>query len=663
MLRFISLSVENFGPFKGLQTMKFSENNGVTIIWGNNGRGKTTLLNVFRYALFGSIKARTGDVKEKSAYCNKESIEEGIYGFKVTLRMTSDDNFYDLTRQYVPRTGISVPRTEDDYEESVFLKENGAILSPDHRDHVLNKIMPSEVARFFLFDGELLQEYEDLLMDDSRTGAEIKKAIEKILGLPILTNAASDILGILNDLKSEVIQAAQKDQKTQAIATKLATNTEKQDKLQEDYDRLRRELEAETVNDFKTVDQLKQTEHIRHLLSQEKIIDNEILLMIKQKEDYQTLLKSQISLSWGSLLENCVRSVISSIRSRRDELSELKDRELASSFLYDELVKSVSNEQCSVCEQDIDNNVLTRLQEKIAQYKDDNFGMTAMQKLELKSLDERLKVLESVDYPDQTDLISETEKKIRNITVKLNDASAKLSNVKDEISKYGEIKGVEELADRHIQSQQLIKNYRDGIDKTKKELEEVRDSINRMDEILRSSSTDLSLQKATRKVDEATLIQNVFQKGIGIYRDKLKKDVERDATDIFVRISSEKDYSGLEINDNYGLSVIRNTGDKVPFRSAGYEHIVALSLIGALHKNAPLRGPIIMDSPFGRLDPDHKRNTTEALPTLSDQVVLLLYRSEINEQDTRQILGNKLLKEYQLTRRSSFNTQIELIGG
>lgn len=47
MLRFTSLTIENFGPFKGDQTIDFTNDNGVTIIWGNNGRGKTTLLNIF----------------------------------------------------------------------------------------------------------------------------------------------------------------------------------------------------------------------------------------------------------------------------------------------------------------------------------------------------------------------------------------------------------------------------------------------------------------------------------------------------------------------------------------------------------------------------------------------------------------------------------------
>ena len=99
-------------------------------------------------------------------------------------------------------------------------------------------------------------------------------------------------------------------------------------------------------------------------------------------------------------------------------------------------------------------------------------------------------------------------------------------------------------------------------------------------------------------------------------------------------------------------------GIKVPNRSAGFEHVVALSLIGALHKNAPLQGPVIMDSPFGRLGIKHKENVTVNLPALSGQVILLVYDGEIDPAKSRELLGGNLLKEYRLERVSSFHKRI-----
>lgn len=63
MLHFDKLILNNFGPYKGRQVIDFTLESGVTIFWGNNGRGKTTLLNAFRYALFGVIQRRNGQLK------------------------------------------------------------------------------------------------------------------------------------------------------------------------------------------------------------------------------------------------------------------------------------------------------------------------------------------------------------------------------------------------------------------------------------------------------------------------------------------------------------------------------------------------------------------------------------------------------------------------
>ena len=204
-----------------------------------------------------------------------------------------------------------------------------------------------------------------------------------------------------------------------------------------------------------------------------------------------------------------------------------------------------------------------------------------------------------------------------------------------------------------------IENLKEGIQLTKNKIKEIESALSTLETKLNRVSTDIDLLRAGKKVSVCEQIHNIFEQGIAAYRDKLKADVERDATELFVGISNDPDYVRLKINDNYGLSMVHVSGELVPLRSAGFEHVVALSLIGALHKNAPLRGPIIMDSPFGRLDPDHKRNITKSLPNMSEQIVLLAYTHEIDEQQAREMLADTLRKEYRLTRYSSFHTEIE----
>ena len=79
--------------------------------------------------------------------------------------------------------------------------------------------------------------------------------------------------------------------------------------------------------------------------------------------------------------------------------------------------------------------------------------------------------------------------------------------------------------------------------------------------------------------------------------------VEADATELFLQLTTEPEYTGLRINESYGLTILHQDGSEIPVRSAGAEHVVALSLVGALQRNAPLQGPIFIDSPFGGSTP------------------------------------------------------------
>src|SRR5207245_5475016 len=57
----------------------------------------------------------------------------------------------------------------------------------------INRLLPKTISRFFLFDGELLNEYETLLADSGTQASTIKESIEHILGVPSLLNGIADL--------------------------------------------------------------------------------------------------------------------------------------------------------------------------------------------------------------------------------------------------------------------------------------------------------------------------------------------------------------------------------------------------------------------------------------------------------------------------------------
>ena len=56
-MRFLKFAIENFGPYLDREELDFTDRNGVTIIWADNGRGKTTIMKAFNFLFFGNIES------------------------------------------------------------------------------------------------------------------------------------------------------------------------------------------------------------------------------------------------------------------------------------------------------------------------------------------------------------------------------------------------------------------------------------------------------------------------------------------------------------------------------------------------------------------------------------------------------------------------------
>lgn len=664
MLQFTGLVIENFGPFKGTQTVDFVDADGVTIIWGNNGRGKTTLLNIIRYALFGKYQNRRGADVDLPSLANLEGKKDGKYDFKVVLKMLNDGIRYELTRQYVVRRGIVNPQRNDDYEEHVFLKKEGAILSPDQREHELNLIMPSEVSRFFLFDGELLQEYEELLMEGTQTGATIKESIEQILGVPVLTNGAIDTSSALEEYRKEKNKTAQSNAQTQKIAAQMSTLEAEKLEHTAEHKRLKGELTTELDTKAKLENEAQQSEHVSSLI---KSLDD-LEATIEEKKASREAILTNIVLAtgeaWKGLVSSRVDVILASIET---QLKDLEDRESAhkvASHFVKEMKTAAMSHHCHLCDQDIPEDKLDALVQRITDASSEFGGLSEDEIEALQKLRVRKSTLQSMKADSKKEVLELLEAQLSTLDVEIDDAERQKKTVREELERHGDVdelsKDTKENVKRLATCLKKIDNLRDGIQQEMDKIKEVESALATLEEKLNKVSTDSETQIAKRKVELCEAINSIFEKGIASYRDKLKDDVERDATELFVQISNDPDYTSLKINDNYGLFMVHSSGEIVPLRSAGFEHVVALSLIGALHKNAPLRGPIIMDSPFGRLDPTHKSNITKVLPKMSEQIVLLAYTHEIDEQTARDTLGPVLKREYRLQRYTSFNTQIEM---
>ena len=227
MLQLKRLDVEGFGPFAERQVLDFPAAPGVTVVYGENMRGKTSLLNAIRYAFFGTVLGRGARLRRLHTISNRDLASEGRFGFSVSLTFDYDGQEHELVRECRPT--VKSPSNDDDYVQDVMLRRGNSTLGPQERERALQQMFPKEVSRFFLFDGELLQEYEELLINESEAGHRISEAIERILGVPILKRGRIHLTQLSEEADKLAAKEASKRQETQALGNALQQSTEQKE--------------------------------------------------------------------------------------------------------------------------------------------------------------------------------------------------------------------------------------------------------------------------------------------------------------------------------------------------------------------------------------------------------------------------------------------------
>ena len=662
--------MENFGPYKDTEVIDFTGGDGVTIIWGDNGRGKTSIMNAFTFLFFGEIHDRhnKGSLHNYFSYINTEGMAEGNYTYKITLDVTDDDHKYSIIREIKLMPDVTVPKTNEDLAPYLSINRDGIIVSSDEADHIIKRLMPDEVSRFFLFNGELLQQYEELLDEGSEEGYVIKNSIEQILGLPIISNGSADIEKAESEYQHEALRRARNDESTKQMVEQVSRMTANVEEMKKNIDNLKRKFGDKKSECEDIRKKMQETEKLRLYLEKRKTLENAIANLEKQRDQHQERLKVLLADSWHWMVSP---TVVTEVNRLTEESKELNAKKQANSDMHSVLKyleKAVADDKCPVCDHQISNDEQTYLREKIRNIKTGTVSLTEEEEIKLHNDNSRAAALRSfIRY--NTD-----ENEINQRCMEIDDCKVQISNKKNvELKELNEsIRSLEdgredesevvELADRLIKAEQEVNALREGIKIDQESMEKDQKRIIKLNKKIADISTNVDVKMANERLEFVKKVQAIFDEAVGKYRDKLKDNVEVDASRLFLKMSDEEDYKGLSINDRYGLNIVDENGNPVPNRSAGWEQIVAFSLIGALHKNAPFNGPIIMDFPFSRMSDKKKRNMMKVVPDLAPQVVLLVMPGEIDANATRSDIGAQIVQELTLKRISSRHTHIERSG-
>lgn len=649
---FKQMELNNWISFYGHQPIAFSTDlkKNITLIRADNEVGKTSLLKGILWCFYGDSKLEfSKKLKTHGQRLNHLAREEGDGSYSVKLIIDAEGKTYTLERLAKLKTGKDI--RSDDYDETINFIVGGETFSGSSAQIEINKIIDSSISRFYLFDGEMLKQYKDLVeAADSKIAEHIEKSIEDVLRITHLRNAKKN----LDSIKENALKAFNKDSTNSENAKKTTANIEILTKeknqllkdltsVQEDIDKLDGQIsEAETklANSKGEVTLVADIE-----TSKAKIND-----LKKTQSDLEIELSNNISDVHVDLLSPTIQKILS----QKESLRNKSAKKLEASNKFEILEEIISNESISSESKNIIKKLLPKSNPtNVVNLKDELFDIEAdikkFKNYQVKSIE--ADVLRAYDKLSNCRFsLSQEESKLKNLRLKLDDIDnfsteeiAALKNLPETIRKLAEKVGKKNVE---------LDIGREGTIAHK--LAEKQTTIRTLEGmILPPSNTE---SEALMKLSKSLF--TIFDDSITDLTFYSKQTVENIANQLYVkfranRVLDDEDTNVLKITDSYGLDIVMDGGEgEETDTSEGGAQIVALCLILALRQAIGLEGPLFMDTPMGRLDHRYRDALINHLPSLGTQLILFVQPGEIEEfseldKATRPLVGSKyeLVKE------------------
>ena len=645
-------------PFKGKQKIEFPqhETQNVMLLFGDNMRGKTSFLNAIRWGFYGVALGRHLREIPRSNLVNRDAADEGDWIMSVTLYFDHEGRNYQLDRRIEKLENVSRPKNNADFREVIGLRIDGTPIIGDAIYNEINQVMPREVSRFFLFDGELLQEYENLLIEKSEQGKKIKEHIESILGVPALVHARDELQVLLKDARAAQRKDAQKDEDLRKFAQDQQNHEIELEIIESDLQELNSQKvdyqeKIDVLDDFLNDTEVVQNKKIElaRLDENQKSLEDEI---IQANEDTQKLLKTV----WMDVLANCVQSIVVNLKEERERSELIRNEGMRLQGEINELQKSLEdNRVCTTCGQNLSDSIRLSLKKRLDELQVKQSGKS-FDFDKLLELNKTIENLEGIRSEGEVNRIVDNQNKIIKKNVELVTIESKREEINEEIKDFD----TNEIMRKREERQRWLKLFTkvESEIKDKEDKKEKNNQAQAKISQLIAKLGGLQSSVSNQRVDRMQQLQTIFAKGIDQLRLKLKDYVEAHASKAFKQITTEKTYSGLQINQNYGLSILDKEKRIINERSAGAEQVVALSLIDGLNKTSGTKAPIIMDTPLGRLDPKHRRNILYYLPNMSEQVVLLVHEGELHATRDTEVFASRIGARYEIERVSATQSRI-----
>lgn len=619
-MRIESIEIENFRQYRK-EKFSFPRIQGkkdIHVIIGENGEGKTNILNALTWCLYGE-ELHLGDKNTAICNINSQYVNElrnhakKSGDAKVTVVMSIEDGgkiTFMRTASYSITASNVIETKQDVIAMSNDNRGHKVIENKDEYTMWVSRYVPKEINEYIFFDGELMDQYfkseqrgniESGIKDLTKASTieKTKKALESYARMeiaPILkSNGDAKVMEAQTNLES-IQRKQQHQQEKVGIIVGQIKNAEKEiasltkkiqgfDNLKEKTDRLSK-LENES-------DDLKE---------EQKRLNNEMMDFVRQNYIYFALYPSLKK--FRDYIQN---------QETKGNLPPKIDRRLVESI--------VESKECAVCGCKLDTEHLQHVLSILHKLEVSTVTSAALNRAS-SALNGFFEIMK--DYPRKKKSIIANQNHLRSQIQKNEEEYKKLSDELRSIPNQDEItqaiidrdkyrKSLGELHERFGRENLLLESCAKQIKRAEKELTDAMKS-NKMMDVFRKQ---LDFCK-----EGVLLLDNTLQEIV----EDCRNDMQVATFEIFDRLIWKKGaFTKVNILEDYSFELLDTYGQQtLGACSAAERALLALSFTIALQQTSGHDSLLYIDTPLGRVGEKNRKNFINVLKGIAENKQVIL---------------------------------------
>ena len=678
-MRIKNITLHNFGSYGGHNSFNFETENAaerVVVIGGKNGAGKTTLFTALQVCLYGNYAFgyKTAGKRYLSEIYNlinnQVRIDESESAFiEIGFQQVDNTDLFD----YVIRRSWSWP--QNIIRESLSIWQNGRKLEDDELlnfQNYLIHLIPPDMLKLYFFDGEKIADYflgskevniRDALMvlSGNDTFDILYDQVKRVLKISESTQSdiAHEYLAAQAEIEEYRHQVQDLQQEIELIQDSIEILTAEIEHHKKEYS----DHGGVTVEEWTDLhNQLKSEEEKRERLNWQRkafatdslpfVMLPELVNMIspqmlaeKEFQTYQALKKSLEKEDFAIVIENAVRSIGShhSEQDARNLMKRISDYLLDKKWEdFDPLFGLSSDEEGQVQSvinrvNTFDPRVFSRFQKRINSSLEKSKAIRArLQASSIEHVESYMQTLSTLE--EQLKIAVLKEEHVQEILdLKQSDLDKKenkLRNLKRAFEEHLKVHSVSSVSEKTLllleELQKIL--YSNLIQQVENDLNEKFRELIRKKNFFSRIYIDKNFSVhilRNEKINTADLISLLRTGSASVATNVLGETAIADLQKRYNTTTSPELRKAL-LNET-SVQILLPVEIRKEQLSSGEKQIFVMSLYWAMMNQSKNELPFIIDTPFARIDAEHRANITEYFfKRLSGQLLILSTDEELS---------------------------------